>query len=831
MVWRKLAIFVLLFGMLASLMPNAAFAEEGEFLPEEILVVEELPPEEFESDPEPQQDAPQMPEEVPEALEEPAAALSAEVLPEEELEELPRAAAVLNDEPYLTLQEAVDAAGDGDAVIYLIEYAEEEVTVGRDQHITLDLNGGLFSGKISNFGELTIVGEGAFTGRLSTKAYQVKNEYGETVEFASGRTVIQAESASFQASLTVEQENSLRLDGDRKMPGLSLRAGSFFGSTFDVGYGYQDEYGEDRLIPDDAAGFIAATGGVYSSIPDGYIAEGYEAVWYDWGVVVALKQIQVLEELPEIEELIPEEDITPAEEEFVLEEAEAYAEVPEVTEEYTISYELNGGSFQDSPKETYTSEEEVIYPDPEKEGASFGGWYVEQDFSGVKRTGISKGSTGDVTVYAKWNVTVTLDAASTSSSVGQVRYAGEPIARGGSVTVTQGQDVELEIVSVQEGQVLSRLALDGKDVEPVPVKKYTIRKIEKDTVVLAEFKQGVEYTVVFKNNGKEEKSFRVFEGESVEAPQPGEIPADQTFLGWVNDTDEKDVLQPKDELTVRKSVSYSAKFSKVTLRTVTYDAAGGSCPVEKQTVEDGDPVTLPAALRAGFRFKGWLSSLDGALYQAGMEYTPAADTLFTAQWLEEYRISYILDGGMLPVTVPNPTIYTAESEAITYPTPAKFQHNFMGWYTSPEFAGIPVNSQPKGTTGNITLYAKWQKIPEIFRVYVYHNTFGTVSFLGGQIPSGDYFEVEEGSSVTLYFNPNDSRYYVYNCTLNGDKQGSISALTIENITSNQTVVVSFMPTIARPMTGDNSNLGLWIGLMALSAAVVAAVLIVRRKKK
>ena len=89
----------------------------------------------------------------------------------------------------------------------------------------------------------------------------------------------------------------------------------------------------------------------------------------------------------------------------------------------------------------------------------------------------------------------------------------------------------------------------------------------------------------------------------------------------------------------------------------------------------------------------------------------------------------------------------------------------------------------------------------------------------------------------MYFNPNDSRYYVYNCTeQNYDtgeriKHGSISTLTVGPMDHNIFVAVTFMPIFARPMTGDNSNLALWVALLALSAAGVAGVLIARKKRR
>lgn len=74
---------------------------------------------------------------------------------------------------------------------------------------------------------------------------------------------------------------------------------------------------------------------------------------------------------------------------------------------YTITYNLNGGSFAGSytAPSSYTIEEEVALPNAEnvaKEKSAFKGWYESDGFSGGAVTRIEKGATGDKTYYAKW---------------------------------------------------------------------------------------------------------------------------------------------------------------------------------------------------------------------------------------------------------------------------------------------------------------------------------------------------------------------------------------------------------------------------------------------
>ena len=83
--------------------------------------------------------------------------------------------------------------------------------------------------------------------------------------------------------------------------------------------------------------------------------------------------------------------------------------------QYPIIYELNGGTNGANPA-AYTVEDETITllnPTWTGEGftATFQGWYDNAAFTGNAITTIPHGSTGNKTLYAKWHVVVTTEAA------------------------------------------------------------------------------------------------------------------------------------------------------------------------------------------------------------------------------------------------------------------------------------------------------------------------------------------------------------------------------------------------------------------------------------
>ena len=71
-----------------------------------------------------------------------------------------------------------------------------------------------------------------------------------------------------------------------------------------------------------------------------------------------------------------------------------------------------------------------------------------------------------------------------------------------------------------------------------------------------------------------------------------------------------------------------------------------------------------------------------------------------------YKITYILDGGTIPYNAPRQ--YTIETETFDLPEPQRDYYSFEGWYTEETFVNR-VAQVSQGSTGNVTLYAKWQQ--------------------------------------------------------------------------------------------------------------------------
>ena len=118
--------------------------------------------------------------------------------------------------------------------------------------------------------------------------------------------------------------------------------------------------------------------------------------------------------------------------------------------------------------------------------------------------------------------------------------------------------------------------------------------------------------------------------------------------------------------------------------------------------------------KKGYTFAGWNTQPDGkgTFYEENAyvkNLTKKADEVVTlyAQWkAAQYQITYKLNGGKN--NKKNPKIYTITSKMIKLAAPTRKGYVFKGWYRDKKCTR-KVTSIKKGSTGKITLYAKWKK--------------------------------------------------------------------------------------------------------------------------
>ena len=134
--------------------------------------------------------------------------------------------------------------------------------------------------------------------------------------------------------------------------------------------------------------------------------------------------------------------------------------------------------------------------------------------------------------------------------------------------------------------------------------------------------------------------------------------------------------------------------------TVAFDSAGGST-IASQSVVKGEKAVKPEdPTRDGYEFRGWFIN-DEAWDFIG--YAVTENITLVAQWeIIEYNITYNLNGGNNLSSAIN--TYTVETD-VELPIISKDFNLFMGWYNQND---EKVEKITAGTTGDITLTAKWE---------------------------------------------------------------------------------------------------------------------------
>ena len=123
-------------------------------------------------------------------------------------------------------------------------------------------------------------------------------------------------------------------------------------------------------------------------------------------------------------------------------------------------------------------------------------------------------------------------------------------------------------------------------------------------------------------------------------------------------------------------------------------------------------VMLPTPQKKGYTFYTWAKASNKYVKYSNdyfLEWPVKKDVNLIARWrLNEYSITYKLKGGTFAEETPDYT-YTINSNNISFPTPVKKKYLFDGWYTTSNYSGIKVTGIESGSTGDVTLYAKWKK--------------------------------------------------------------------------------------------------------------------------
>ncbi|MGN0808133.1 MAG: InlB B-repeat-containing protein [Candidatus Coproplasma sp.] len=366
-----------------------------------------------------------------------------------------------------------------------------------------------------------------------------------------------------------------------------------------------------------------------------------------------------------------------------------------IADTYTITYiyDADIGDYAEgmSNPASYTIEDEFEFVDlvNKTEGYISIGWFSEKNNgSGIKVSGISRGTTGNITVYAQWGL-----------EVYSITYNNvEGVTNTNATTYTVESDTfTIESVS-KTGYTFNGWFADEEYITPANL---TITKGSNGDITLYAKWTPITYTIEYVTYG----------GTATGNPTTYIVTDDITFnnatlsgyvfKGWYTAAEGGSKVNGISAGTTGNIILY-AHWDYVS--TITFESNGGSLVDAISNVE-GTAISAPVApTKEHYTFAGWCN--DSALTEAYTFTTqPAEDITLYAKWAPVvYEIEYALNGGLNSEY--NVAEYTVEDKIELY-APSKVGYTFIGWFTDSEFTSVVVTELPIGTSGKITLYAHY----------------------------------------------------------------------------------------------------------------------------
>ena len=394
---------------------------------------------------------------------------------------------------------------------------------------------------------------------------------------------------------------------------------------------------------------------------------------------------------------------------------------------YTIGYTLNSGTVSGNPTSYNIESAAITLKNPTRTGYTFKGWTGSNGTTASTSVTIAAGSTGNKTYTANWtvnNYTAT--------------FNGNGGSNGTSITKAYGSQLGTLPTTSRTGYTFKgwfTAASGGTQIT-------TTTTMPASNVTYYAQWTAHTYTVAYNANGGSGTTMASSShtyGTAKALTSNTYTRTGYTFAGWATSASGSVVYsngQSVSNLTATNgaTVTLYAKWTPITY-TIAYNGngnTGGSTVSSTHTYDVAKALTSNGFNKTGYSFAGWATSTTGSVvYSNGQSVTNVRSTTGTttlyAKWnLVNYSITYNLNGGTNSSS--NPSSYNVTSSTITLANPTRTGYTFAGWFTDSSFTNS-ITSIAAGSTGNKTLYAKWNANSYTIAFNGNGNTGGSMSSL------------------------------------------------------------------------------------------------------
>jgi|GEM_PF-637704 len=362
--------------------------------------------------------------------------------------------------------------------------------------------------------------------------------------------------------------------------------------------------------------------------------------------------------------------------------------------DYSITYVLDGGKNNSSNPKSYTIiSNDIILKDAMRDGYTFEGWFLDEHYTESKKK-ITKGSVGQVTLYAKWS----LVKYSISYQTGDVDNSPE------NPTEYYITSNDITLLDLDD---LDYYTFDGWYVNEQYDKQITtITSGSFGNLELFAKWMPKEFAIIYNldggiNSDLNPVSYNV-ESDEITLSEPSRN--GYKFEGWfVNEqlTESITTIQTSEP----KPITLFAKWSLVKY-TITYYLNGGTNDDDNPTeyyVTTND-ILLKAPTKRGYNFVGWYVDDD---FKSAIEVINKGtyqNLSVYAKWdIITYKITYDLVGGTNNKN--NLSSYTVESKDIVFENPFRIGYTFLNWTDDKK---EPIEKIQSESIGDLTITANWQ---------------------------------------------------------------------------------------------------------------------------
>lgn len=383
--------------------------------------------------------------------------------------------------------------------------------------------------------------------------------------------------------------------------------------------------------------------------------------------------------------------------------------------EYTISYNANGGSgAPSSQKKYYGVSTTLSTTKPTRNGYTFKGWGTGSTSTtpSYQPGGTYTGNAAR-TLYAVWEsdapktYTVSYNANGGYNAPGkQTKTHGAALMLSSSIPTRSGYTFLGWGTSSSSTSV--SYASGGRYTTNADITLYAVWQKNPET-----------YTVTYDANGGSGAPSTQIKTEGVALTLSSTIPirSGYTFLGWnMSQSAILPIYYAGGVYTFDASVTLYAVWEYVppVTYTISFDENGGSGAPASVIKTDGVTLYLPTTVptRFNYAFRGWStdSTATTATYSSGSSFTKNEDTTLYAVWEYDpvkYSVSYSANGGSGAPATQNKT----HGVELTLSTvqPIRSGYDFMGWATSSSSTSVSyAPGDSYSDDADITLYAVWQ---------------------------------------------------------------------------------------------------------------------------